>query len=194
MATEVDPVDPHAGLEAWQYTGKGKLYLRRYTGKHGEVTYERIDGGRTFHLSPAERHLNSDPIRDEAKDPFRNGSCIPLRLTEETSPGDRAAIESNPATLTDEQIVALFSNKANASEKLAKALESIDNPIVLQRIMSLADAADLPPSKTGPIKARLEEIDPGVIGERVLVPAANEVDSADIYGDTMQGPRTITAE
>ena len=184
MATDVDPVDPHAGLEAWHYTARGKLYLQMYTGKHGDVQYRRIDGGRTFHLSPAERHLNSDPIRDPKKDPFKNGTCIPLRLTDETPAEDREQIESNPASLTDEQIIALFSTKKGQEDRLPEMLASIDNPTVLERIADLAVQADLPPSKTGPIKARLEEIDPGVAGERVLVPAANEIDSADIYGDT----------
>lgn len=194
MATEVDPVDPHAGLEAWQYTARGKLYLRRYTGKHGDVVYERIDGGQTFHLTPAERHLNSDKVRDPKRDPFRNGTCIPVRLTEETPVKDREAIESNPATLTDEQIIALFSTKKGNSEALIELLAAVDNPVVLRRISDLAESADLPPSKTGPIKSRLEEISPATAGERVMVPAANEVDSADLYGDTMQGPRTVTAE
>lgn len=192
--TAVDPIDPHKGLEAWQYTARGKLYLRRYTGKHGEVTYERIDGGRVFHVSPAERHLNSDPIRDPKKDPFRNGTCIPLRLTEETSPADRAAIESNPVMLTDDQIIALFSNKKGSAEQLVETLGSIENPVVLTRFLSLATEADLPASRIAAIRARLEDVDPGVAGERTLVPAANEVDSPDIYGDTMTGPRTTTVD
>jgi hypothetical protein len=194
MATEVDPADPFAGLEAWQYTARGKLYLRRYTGKHGEVSYEPIQGGQTFHLTPAERHLNSDKVKDPARDPFRNGTCVPVRLTEETPSRDREAIESNPTLLTDDQIIALFSNRKGSAETLVDTLAKIDNPVVLERILNLANDADLPGSRISAIKSRLEDVNPGVAGERTLIAAANEVDSADIYGDTMTGPRTVTAD
>lgn len=192
--TQVE-LDPFTGQEAWQYTAKGKLYLRRYiTGKHGETRHEVIRGGQVFHLTPAERHLNSDQVRDPSRDPFLNGTCVPLRLTSETPEKDRKVIEENPAVLTDEQIIALFSNRKGSGEALIETLGKIENPVVLQRILALAESADLAASRIAAVRARLEDIDPTAAGERMMIPAANEQDSADIYGDTMTGPRTATAD
>lgn len=187
-------IDPYVGLEAWEYTAKGRLFLRRFTGKHGEVTYEEVRGGQVVHLSPAERHLNSDKIRDPKKDPFKNGNLINLRLTDETPPADREEIENNPAALSDDQISALFSTK-KGTEQLAELLQQIENPVVLDRVLRLAEGADLPTSKIKMIEARIDEVDPAKVGERTIVPAANELDTPEIYDDGgFTGPRIASAE
>jgi hypothetical protein len=187
MASEYDPIDPKKGMEAWLFTGAGKLYLARYTGKYGEVQYRPVQGepsgrGRTFHLTAAEREYNQQLVRSPENDPFLNGTCVPLALSEDTTAADRARFEANPVSLTDEEIVALFHGDAG---ELSERLAAISNPVVLGRFKSLAEAADLPMSKISVIQARLEEVDPTTRREPVAIPATgvNDPNVAGIYGD-----------
>lgn len=185
MPTDVDPYDPFIGLEAWQFTGAGKLYVAQFTGKHGEVSFEAILGGKTFHLTPAERRLNSQRCINDQADPFKNGTCVPIELTEKTPAQDRAFIESNPELISDEEIAALVKGgkTAKADGALAEKLEAISNPITLVRILTAATAADVALSKMNLIQMRIAEVTGITEGGRIMIPVTNELDSPEIYGD-----------
>lgn len=191
---ENDPTDPYAGQEAWRHTGAGKHYINRFTGRYGDVQQEVVQGGRVFHLTPRERQMNSEKCKDPANDPFENGTFVKVSLTDETPEADRKRIESNPAMLSDEDIVKLFTGKT--PEKLIERVAQISNPVVLQRMLDLAIAGDLPPSRTGAIRSRIVELQGAVgeDGEKRMIPATGEDDPkfAQLYGDSMTGPRTAS--
>lgn len=158
-----DPrIDPYAGLEAWRWTGRGKLHVARFTGKYGEVEYHAVQGGRVFHLTPAERRLNSDKSYSDAVDPFRNGQCIPVSLSDMTPDADRERIAANPAILDDAAIDRLLRQEPT---KLAKALDALSTPMTLVRIHERAEQLDVATSKVAAIRARIEQVDPASLGK-----------------------------
>lgn len=181
-----DPIDPYAGLEAWQFTGKGTLWIKRFTAQFGGVADHKINGGMTFHLTPAERRFNSDASASKDMDPFQNGTCVPVRLTEQTSPEDRQLIEQNTATLTDEQIVELLGQHTN---KLPKTLAAITNAVTLGRVLEIAQQQDVTNSKIVHIKARINEVAPDLLVEGAqrhrieTLPGEDEPDAVDVRGE-----------
>lgn len=184
MASESAPYDPHVGLEAWRYTGAGRQWIIKYTGKYGEERWDGIYGGAIFHVSPAERHRNSEKVKDPANDPFRNGTFVPVTLTEHTPAEDRAAIEANPELLADDKMMALLkAGGVKGDLALAEVLAKISNMITLGRIFEAAQEANVTLSKMAMINARIvevSEVDPET-GRR-MIPVTNEVDAAELYG------------
>lgn len=197
MPNEDAPYDPFTGLEAWEWTGAGKLYVALYTGKYGDIRYEAVHGGRVFHLTPAERRLNSQKSASVAVDPFMNGGCVMVALTDETPAHERAAIESNPQSMNDDQIAALFKpargvSKAALAEALETKLGLITNATTLARIFDAAKAADVSLSMVSMIQVRIAEVTGITEGGRVMIPVFNELDSPEIYGQDVQaGSRGI---
>jgi hypothetical protein len=129
--------------------------------------------------------MNSQRCKNDKVDPFKNGTCVAVALTDDTSAADREFIENNPEAMTDAQIAELFrgGNTPKATSALAEKLGEISNPITLARIYDAGVKADLPLSKVGLIQIRIAEVTGITEGGRVMIPVTNEFDTPEIYGD-----------
>lgn len=124
-------VDEFAGLEAWVNTIDGRIVLQTRDSQGG-LTDTIVAGGKTVHVSPADRRLNQDKVASKDLDPFQNGYLAPVRLIE----GDRdtAKLSSNPNVLSEDDMLALFEDPYEA---FTARLQEITLPITLQRMLRM---------------------------------------------------------
>lgn len=157
-------------LEAWENVSKSRFSLRRIDSR-GDVRTELIGGGKTFHLSPEERYMNSELASSPKVDPFKNGRFAPVRLLETTE--DAEEIRANPNLLGEEELVELVKGKV---EPLRARLQEIEQPVVVERMREIAEREDARVTSVKAIEARLEELRPEthvevqVAGDRQAAP------------------------
>jgi len=146
-------------LETWENIGSARHVIRKFSAK-GDLVEELITGGRRFHVSTRERHLNSEMAADSTLDPFSNGMFSPVRLLETTE--DAAEIASNPNLMGEEEMATILRGRIDT---FRKRLAKIDNPVVLNRLIQVATDNDAPVSKVEAIKGRLVEVQPPAYNE-----------------------------
>lgn len=175
----IDPVDPYRGLEAWKNTARGVVWITRLTGRYGETEPMKVPGGGTFHVTPAERHLNSDVAYAPSADPFRNGQFVLVKASPETPQTDLVIIERSAAGLTDDEIARMFGAELG---EFTKAIDQIDNATALLRILEAAKLADAPYSRVEAVRGRLRQLAPEALVEDtplMPIPGANGEDEPD---------------
>lgn len=145
-------------LETWQNATRGRVVLRR-VGALGQVRYEMIGSGKTFHITPQERRMNQEICANEDLDFFLNGTLQPINLADTD---DAEILKNNPNLLgDDEQIRRLF--KASA-DVFAERLASIKNATALERLkeISYQEETNATLNQVRMIEARLEQISPEI--------------------------------
>lgn len=151
MAEVATPVE---ALETWQNVSNSRHVLKKISAG-GVLRDEMINGKKKFHLTEQERRINSENAADERSDPFSNGRFVPVRLLEDSE--DAAKIASNPNIVTEADMADLVKGSAPA---LKKKLEEISNPMVLGRLLEVAEENDAPVSKVSAIKERVAVVSP----------------------------------
>lgn len=117
----------------------------------GDEKYEVIEGPRRFMVTTEERVINSDRIKNVADDPFLNGSFRPVIVP------DSVTVESNPNALSDEEIAKIFKSSDFA---WSEWMQNIDSAATLNRMMLLAESADISLKRYKEIERRLAVVKP----------------------------------
>lgn len=159
-------------LETWQNATRGRVVLRRL-GALGQVRYEMIGSGKTFHITPQERRMNQEVAANEDLDFFLNGTLQPINLADTD---DAEILKNNPNLLGDEeQIRRLF---RASQDVFAERLATIKNASALERLKEIAyqDETAATLAQVRMIEARLEQVNPEI--ENVH-PGAAETQAVD---------------
>jgi hypothetical protein len=173
-------------LEAWENVSRSRYALQRINSR-GDITTDLIGGQRTFHLSPEERYMNSELASSPKVDPFKNGRFAPVRLLETTE--DAEEIASNPNLMGESEIKALVTGKV---EPLRARLSQIEQPVVVERMLQVAEAEDARMTSVKAIEDRLAQLSPQthvevqVAGDRSAAPGGAK--SIDFQGPTSGTP------
>ena len=133
-------------IEKWEATQKG--WVNKFDpARPGRHISERVMKGRSFYITPEERNLlNSDRVRDEMKDPFKNGHFRPVKMDAvkeakvyEEAIAAQAREESapNPNHMSDEELGKLFAIRN--FPKFRKGVAEVTSPAVLTRLLNLSE-------------------------------------------------------
>lgn len=120
----------------------------------GDEKHEGVQGRRQFSLTTQDRLITQQRILDPKDDPFRNGCFRPI-----ITPDD-ITIESNPNSLSDEDILRIFAASAVAWDEW---LSNVDAEHTLRRMVELADdnQDDIPLRRYKQLQARLSDVGGG---------------------------------
>lgn len=143
-------------LETWQNATRGRVVLRKM-GALGNVRYDMIGPGKTFHITPQERRMNQEVAASEKQDFFLNGTLQPINLADTE---DAEILRDNPNLLGDEdQIRRLF---RASTDVFAERLAGIQNETALERLKEIAyqDETEATLNQVRMIEARLEQVSP----------------------------------
>jgi hypothetical protein len=144
-------------LESWKNVTLGPVFVRRLDHRGELNKVEEVPGGRTFHLTPEERRINSEQAADEDLDFFRNGQMQPVRLLDDSD--EARELSSNPNLLSETDMRELVHVHAKTFEMRIKAIR---NPTTLQRLMVIARDEDATIKRVEMITARLSELSPNM--------------------------------
>lgn len=138
-------------FETWKNQGAGNVVVKK-RGEYGVEKDEMVRGGKTLHISEADRRMNQERAAAESLDVFTNGMLAPLKV------GDSAAeFAENSNLLTEDEMRTLVRGHAKT---FAKKLGEISNPIVVERLLQIAKEEDSTIGRVESIQARLDEVDP----------------------------------
>lgn len=152
-------VEARKDLESWQNVTAGPVFVRRLDHR-GELTkVEGVEGGKTLHLTPEERRINSESAADEGLDFFRNGQMQPLRLLDNSD--EAKDLAANPNLLSETDMRALCARETHPKTFEAR-VKAIRNPVTLERLLAVAHAEDATIKRVEVINARLVEISPSL--------------------------------
>lgn len=145
MANETDI------FETWKNQGAGNVVVKK-RGEYGIEQDEMIRGGKTLHISKADRRMNQERAASTSLDVFTNGMLAPIQL------GDSAEeFSGNPNLLTEDDMRALVRAHPKTFDK---KLDEISNPVVVSRLLQIAREEDCTVRRVETIEARLEEVNP----------------------------------
>lgn len=120
----------------------------------GDETHTEISGRRQFSLTTQERLITEQRILESKHNPFRNGCFRPI-----VTPDD-ITIETNPNSLSDEDILRIFGASAIAWDEW---LSNVDAEPTLRRMIELADdnQDDIPLRRYKQLQERLDVVTGG---------------------------------
>lgn len=177
-------------VETWKNPTDGRVWVNRLDHRGEPKRVEIIGPGRTFYVTPAERHLNSEMASSEELDIFRNGTLTPIRLV---SDAEMAEFATNPNLMTEGDMRTMVAKpKRGAPDAFAERLTEIKNPATLERLLKLAREEDAPMSRVEAIEGRLREISPSMVSERVTTTATPVSAAAPSQPGKRGGARPVT--
>lgn len=147
METTVDQV------EIWKNPTKSLVVTKRQD-KLGQFSDVSTRGGETLKISPEDRRMNQEQVRNEKHDPFQNGMLTPVQLLDGDDVEEAAG---NPNMLTEEDVVAVLKMPA---KDFAARIEAMDSEAVLRRVKQVAQEEDVAPSRQTLIAQRLQQVAP----------------------------------
>ena len=168
--------------EIWKNVSAG---LRHYIALNaiGEQTSKTVRAGRTFTLTPLERRLNQEAVYDPKVDPFRDGTFLVVKETDDTEMDEILS----PNSVTDGEIEDAIREAIGGDPIPIEAMiERIEGINTAQRIYEEAVAMDAPASVVEHAKAKVESLEerptgvdgqPIAVGERDVVTAAVMADT-----------------
>lgn len=136
-------------LETWEHISPQQWGVTRLDSR-GDEKAEIIRGRRSFKITTEERIITQDRIKDDADDPFLNGSFRPIVVP------DSITIETNPNALSDDEITEIF---ASSDLAFSENLRTIDSVATYRRMLELAeDSDDMTVKRFRALEARLEQV------------------------------------
>jgi hypothetical protein len=138
--------------EVWKNATQAQIVVVRNT-PSGHPRHEVIVGGRNFSISAEDRMMNQNMSATPELDVFANGMLQPVKLPEGTDPH----IMENPNHIPDDQLPDFFKLHYKV---FPKRLSEITNPVVLERLLSIAEEQDATVKQISAIRARLDELNP----------------------------------
>lgn len=146
-------------VETWENVTAARHSLKRFSSK-GDLMDELVGSNKTFHITTRERHLNQERAANDELDPFSNGMFSPVRLLDSTD--DAEEIASNPNLMGESEMKDLI--KGNV-KTLEKRIKDVRNPVVIERLLAVANENDSTIGRIEVIKARLNELSPSLYTE-----------------------------
>ncbi len=135
MSTQtIEPgvVPENSGLETWRSTRSGRIGIIRL-GDYGRTRRERIEGGRTFTITPGERRLNQNAVARPEQDVFTNGAFLPVSLLPDEP--DTPTLLSNPNVVTDLDMRGILKLRGDG---LLDRISPITNISVIDSLIEMA--------------------------------------------------------
>lgn len=168
--------DPQGPLEEWKSMVRGRRSICRWTEK-GEIYYESVLYGGTFHITPEERRKNESRARDQRDNPFKNGT---FAMVEAAPDDDDSQERSKSESYTDEELSDII-NQSTA--KFEVALGKVTEYVTVDRIYNIARKEEVGGKKMTLITKKLKELNPS------MVAIGDEVGSGrEDPNDTSRGP------
>lgn len=155
----MEPLTAIDDYETWTNLTQSRHAIKRFSAR-GDLMDELIAGNKNFHVTTRERHINEERAADADLDPFSNGTFSPVHLIDTTDDADEIA--SNPALITETEMASLV--KANV-KVLEKRVKEVRNPVVLERLLEVANQSDATVGRVAVIKDRLNEVAPSLFTE-----------------------------
>lgn len=146
-------------LETWENITDSRYVLKKLNAR-GELASEIIGSRKTFHLTTQDRIINSEETASSRLDPFRNGMFSPVRLVDSTE--DAEEIAANPNLIGEEEMAKLAKGKVDV---LRKRIADVENPVVLKRLLEVAEVEDARITTLKAIRERIEEVAPSPVVE-----------------------------
>lgn len=146
-------------VETWENVTAARHSLKRFSSK-GDLMDELVGSNKTFHITTRERHLNQERAANDELDPFMNGMFAPVRLLDSTE--DAAEIAANPNLMGESEMLDLV--KGNV-KSLEKRIKDVRNPVVIERLLNVAETNDSTIGRIQVIKSRLSELSPSLYTE-----------------------------
>lgn len=142
-------------LETWRNTCDSTFYVK-VSGANGAMELVPQTGGKTFHITPADRQRNVMEAVSSAFDPFSNGTFTPMKLVETAS--DYEELRANPAQITDTEMKTLFAGPFAALEA---RIAELTNPVTLRRLVAIGEepANAVSAAKLAAVVTRLRAVD-----------------------------------
>lgn len=138
-------------FETWKNQGLGKVVVKRH-GEYGVEKDEIVRGGKTLHITAADRRMNQERAANASLDVFTNGMLTPVRV------GSAAEeFEGNANLLTEDDMRALVKSHPKT---FAKKLGEITNPVVVGKLLEIAREEDCTVGRVETIEARLDDVNP----------------------------------
>lgn len=137
-------------VETWENVSPEQNYVYRLNARGDELAVPVV-GNRKFTLTTEERFLTQEKVADHKYDPFQNGAFRPLIVPETVN------IETNPNSLSDEDIARLFKASDMAWDEYMKV---VDSPATLHRMVDLADGAEISLRRFRQLEERLATVAP----------------------------------
>ena len=171
--------------EIWKNVSAG---LRHYIALDviGNQTSKTVKAGRTFTITQMERRLNQEAVYDAKVDPFRDGTYLIVKDTEDTVTDE---IES-PNSVTDGEIEAAVRESIGGDTVPIEAMLSRVGGInTAQRIYEEAVAMDAPASVVEMAKTKVESLEerPTGVDGRTIAVGERDVVTAAVMADTGKG-------
>lgn len=150
MATGSITNDQVEFVETWENLSPMTNFIIKLD-MRGDEKHEEVSGKRQFSLTTQDRLITQQRVLDPKNDPFRNGCFRPV-----ITPDD-ITIETNPNSLSDEDILRIFKASAVAWDEW---LENVDAEPTLRRMVELADLNqdDIPLRRYKQLQTRLETV------------------------------------
>jgi hypothetical protein len=148
---------PRNDMESWRNATLGTHFISRLDHRGEMVRVEQIGPGRTFHLTPEERRINSERTASEDLDVFRNGFFEPVRLLDDSE--EARELASNPNVMSESDMRALV--KVHPKTFDAR-LQAITNGMTLERLAAIALDEDVTVKRMRMIQGRLAEVSPSL--------------------------------
>jgi hypothetical protein len=147
---------PMVEYEQWENASQGLVVLRKLDSL-GQITEERVPGGRKVQITPQERRHNQEQAATEALDVFTNGTLRPVRLIDKEE--DTEFLQSNVNAMSEDSMRDLYRGPLR---EFKTRVDAISNPIALQRLLEIAsdESVDATIRQVETVKARLEKVRP----------------------------------
>lgn len=168
--------------EVWKNVAAGPRHYICFTAI-GEQTSRVVQAGRTFTVSQTERRLNQEAVYDAKVDPFRDGTFIIVRETEDSVADEFESVDS----ITDKEIEeAVQEAIAGDPERIERMIHAISGINTANRILEEVVIGDAPSSIVDLAKERVDELTDKPIGgdgEPIAI-GTKDVVSAAVMADT----------
>lgn len=140
-------------IEVWKNVTKGMRWFTRFN-VQGAETDGRVQGGRTFTLTPFERQVNQEKAATNELDLFRNGTFILVRGAKDTVDEEI----SSPSSLTQSELSDLAVQVLAEPDDLDGILAQIGKSIpTLDRFKEFLIAHEAPATAIEKVEAALYE-------------------------------------
>lgn len=169
--------------EVWKNVAAGPRHYICFTAI-GEQTSRVVQPGRTFTVSPTERRLNQEAVFDAKVDPFRDGTFINVRETEESESDEFESVDS----ITDKEIeVAVSEAVGGDTERIEGMIRAISGINTASRILEeLVVVGEAPSSLVDLAKEKVDELTDKPTGDdgKPIAIGTRDVVSAAVMADT----------
>lgn len=139
-------------FEAWRNTAKGKIILHTLN-DDGSETRLVVNGGKHFRLKASDRVRHSSDAIIPEYDFFGNGTFVPVMDVIEVE--EDLDVEDNRNLMSETEMLELAKGNGNTFNSTIK---KIDGEPALRRLLIACEDADVPKSRTGKVKKRLEAL------------------------------------